>query len=75
VRTLFGGKGPLYRAVKVFGLVQASDLAQASAFRLQTLLNFIFFFNLNEISRHSLPPAFAWWGESGKAAEMKNAQQ
>jgi hypothetical protein len=59
----------------VFGLVQASDLAQASAFRLQTLLNFIFFFNLNEISRHSLPPAFAWWGESGKAAEMKNARQ
>jgi hypothetical protein len=52
VRPLLGGEGPLYRAVKVLGLVKASDLAQTGTFRLVTLLDLIFSFNLHEMGRH-----------------------
>jgi hypothetical protein len=56
-----GLEGSLYRTVKMRGLVQASDLAQADALGFQALFDFLVvtLINLHEIGCHSLPPADA----------------
>jgi hypothetical protein len=52
MRTLLGCEGALHWTMKVFGLVESSNLAQARAFCLEALLDFDIIFNVNEIRRH-----------------------
>ena len=54
---LVGGECPLYRSMKVLRLVKSGNLAQPGALCFQALLDFVFFFDLNKIRRHYLPPA------------------
>ena len=53
MRSLVRGKRPLYGTMEMFGLIEASNLAQARTLGFQTLLDFRIAFNLDEI----LPPA------------------
>ncbi|MGO9124354.1 MAG: hypothetical protein ACLP6G_05635 [Terriglobales bacterium] len=55
---LFGRKRSLHWPVEVSGLVETSDLAQARPLGSQSLLDFYVVFNLNEMGRHYLPPAY-----------------
>ena len=57
VVALLGGKRPLYRAMKMRGLIQASNFAQANALCFQALLDFKIIFNLYQFRRHYDPPA------------------
>jgi hypothetical protein len=45
--------------VEVRGSVQASDLAQADALGVEALFDLQVIFNLDELGRHDLPPAYA----------------
>ena len=49
---LFGGKCSLHWPVKVGGLVEPGDFAQARAFGFESLLDFRIIFDVNEIGRH-----------------------
>jgi hypothetical protein len=50
--TLLGGKGSLYGAMEVGGLVKSGNLAQAHPFCFQALLDFGVILNLDEMRRH-----------------------
>jgi hypothetical protein len=52
MRALLGCESALDGTVKVLGLVESSDLAQARALSLNALLDVGVIFNLDEIRRH-----------------------
>jgi hypothetical protein len=56
---LLGLERPLYRAMKMGRLVQASNLAEPGAFRFEALFDFLFVIDLYEMGSHYLPPANA----------------
>ena len=54
MRALLGREGALHWAVKVFGLVESGNLAQARALGIEALLDFGIILNLDEIRRRHI---------------------